>query len=256
MENEEKKEDIMESVTEGNKEEIKENIQENIQDNVQDNIQNKQVKYEYKRKFSFKRFFFGFIVLIATLASIATLMYKYVSIDYTAKYEKRTRKYEERYEQKGKDIVLDDNIKVDKEIFGDVDEDDIDTKKADTLFRYFKLGMILLFLVVIVFAVLDIIVVLIGRKRWQYVIMCLFSILRVLMTGTMIYFFEVMLSDGLKEMYKNIIDMVSGKNVISEINISSNLEIGFIALMAAQLIIFVSYIVLSTCKDKVAVEQI
>lgn len=194
-----------------------------------------QKQTEKANKFSFKRFLFSAIVLIATILSCATLFMNYLSMEAKVKGEKSQKE-----SITGIDII---KSGVDEdEVWVNDDHKSIDVTKT---IRYCTIG---LGVALVVFAVIEFILLVVVRRRGAYVLIMLFSLIKLGLGGYIGYLWCFKLLDIIKDMFNDMLGFLISEEYM--MTITAGFGIGFILMMAAQLVTFICSIILMTCKNR------
>lgn len=231
-----------------------------------------QKQTEKANKFSFKRFLFSAIVLIATILSCATLFMNYLSMEVKVKDTGSGKE-----SITGIDIIksgIDDDIAWDNDYLYVVDDDEEriinktkdyyptfgfegfyksylestdDHKSIDVpkTIRYCTIG---LGVALVVFAVIEFILLVVVRRRGAYVLIMLFSLIKLGLGGYIGYLWCFKLLNMIKDMfnvYNDVLVVLEYKCILT-----AGFGIGFILMMVAQLVTFICSIILMTCKNR------
>lgn len=203
------------------------------------NVPNQQInnfsQTEKVNKFSFKRFIFSAIVLIATILSCATFFMNYLSIQIKVKGQGSEKRY-----IKGTEIMK-----------GDVTEDEVwlgDEKREFDYSKTIKWCTIALGVVTVVFAVIELVLLIAVRRRGAYVLITLFSLIKLGLGGYIGYVWCIKLLNILRDSYAEMAKIIGMTGY--KITLTAGFGIGFILLMVAQLVTFICSIVLMTCKNR------
>lgn len=223
-------------------------------------VNNVLVKKKYK--FSFKRFLFSFFVIIASLAacvSVFTLSYSKMSMEILSDDEniELNEEYKMTDLMVGKLLKGNSKNKIIKmltevpEYLEDMDGYDVseiakissDLKENAELI---KMLAIVLVIVVIVATLINIILCCVLRKKVTYVFTLLFSLANMVLGGYIFYIFNFDILGQVCDIMNSII--VNVDNYIINIEVVAGYTLGAIVFMASQLVIFISSIILFTCK--------
>ena len=194
-----------------------------------------QEQTEKANKFSFKRFLFSAIVLIATILSCATLFMNYLSLEAKVKGEGSQ-----------KDSVTGIDI-----IKSGVDEDEIwvnDEHKSINVSKTIRYCTIGLGIALVVFAVIEFILLVVVRRRGAYVLIMLFSLIKLGLGGYIGYLWCFKLLNIIKDSFNDLLNFLASEEYV--MTITAGFGIGFILMMAAQLVTFICSIILMTCKNR------
>lgn len=194
-----------------------------------------QKQTEKANKFSFKRFLFSAIVLIATILSCATIFMNYLSMEVKVKGEKSQKE-----SITGIDII---KSGVDEdEVWVNDDHKSIDVTKT---IRYCTIG---LGVALVVFAVIEFILLVVVRRRGAYVLIMLFSLIKLGLGGYIGYLWCFKLLNIIKDSFNDLLNFLASQEYA--MTITAGFGIGFILMMVAQLVTFICSIVLMTCKNR------
>jgi|GEM_PF-5610591 len=187
-----------------------------------------------EKKTGFRKFIFSFLLLLLVLASVASLKMDYVTLNYKSKDNGNVK---EAYT--GEQLILNDVMEAPSKYV----ESGADSEDVDNVFKMFSLGMSGLGIILIVVGIFDIIVLLFIRKRYAYTVMMLFSLCRVAAVGFLAKLWGIDLIEAMKSFFEEY--------ATASVKVSADFNMGFIAMGVAQILIFISYIVLMTCKNRV-----
>ncbi|MDY6328460.1 MAG: zinc-ribbon domain-containing protein [Lachnospiraceae bacterium] len=218
-----------------------------------------QEQTEKANKFSFKRFLFSAIVLIATILSCATLFMNYLSIDMEVKVKGEKSQKESiaffdidgtiyiynKVKDGKKSITGIDIIKsgVDEDVWFNEDHKSIDVTKKTIRYCTIGLGVAL-----VVFAVIEFILLVVVRRRGAYVLIMLFSLIKLGLGGYIGYLWCFKLLNIIKDSFNDLLNFLASEEYV--MTITAGFGIGFILMMAAQLVTFICSIILMTCKNR------
>lgn len=152
-----------------------------------------QEQTEKANKFSFKRFLFSAIVLIATILSCATLFMNYLSMEAKVKGEGSQ-----------KDSVTAIDI-----IKSGVDEDEVwvnDEHKTINVTKTIRYCTIGLGVALVVFAVIEFILLVVVRRRGAYVLIMLFSLIKLGLGGYIGYLWCFKLLNIIKDTFNDLLN--------------------------------------------------
>lgn len=185
-----------------------------------------------KGKFSIKRFIFSALLIIAALVSASSIALEFVNTEMKAKYEDDSFNEDEDF--KGYEIIKDGlGEKNDETEFDDV-------YAAEKTLRIF---VIALAICLIVFAVVELVLLVAVRKRWAYVLSLLFSMINLGLAGFVTYQWCFKIFNLVKKLYSNM-------GFTFDVEFSAGVGIGLILIMVCQGLAFVFSIILMTCKNK------
>lgn len=216
-----------------------------------------QEQTEKANKFSFKRFLFSAIVLIATILSCATLFMNYLSLEAKVKGEGSQKESIAFFDIDGtiyiynkvkdgkKSITGIDIIKsgVDEDVWFNEDHKSIDVTKKTIRYCTIGLGVAL-----VVFAVIEFILLVVVRRRGAYVLIMLFSLIKLGLGGYIGYLWCFKLLNIIKDSFNDLLNFLASEEYV--MTITAGFGIGFILMMAAQLVTFICSIILMTCKNR------
>ncbi len=213
------------------------NVNPNTNGNQFDNNTNygTQEQTEKANKFSFKRFLFSAIVLIATILSCVTLFMNYLSMEVKVK---------------GADSQKESITGIDI-IKAGVDEDEAwvnDDHKSINVTKTIRYCTIGLGIALVVFAVIEFILLVVVRRRGAYVLIMLFSLIKLGLGGYIGYLWCFKLLNMIKDMFNDMLGFLVSEEYV--MTITAGFGIGFILMMAAQLVTFICSIILMTCKNR------
>lgn len=213
------------------------NVNPNTNGNQFDNNTNygTQEQTEKANKFSFKRFLFSAIVLIATILSCVTLFMNYLSMEVKVKG----------VDSQKESITGIDIIKA------GVDEDEVwvnDEHKSINVSKTIRYCTIGLGIALVVFAVIEFILLVVVRRRGAYVLIMLFSLIKLGLGGYIGYLWCFKLLNIVKDSFNDLLNFLASEEYV--MTITAGFGIGFILMMAAQLVTFICSIILMTCKNR------
>lgn len=193
------------------------------------------------KKFSVKRIIFSTLIIIMALASCVGIALDFISI--TTKETSDGETITNSDSSKGYDIITEGIDLGDEEISGA-------GKGLIESAEFTKTIAIILFGCLIIFAIIEIILVLTVKRRLAYVLTMLFSVVNLALSGLFIYSWCFKTLDELKE-FIDFMSLISSSLIYNnlEIKITASIEIGMILILVCQAVIFVSSIVLMTCKN-------
>ena len=214
-----------------------------------------------KNKFSIKRFIFSLFVILATVATcVSVILLPYSSMEMEVKDEdgKVDERFEEEYTvvelMSGKIHKGNTEEKIIQNIVNladytdsmddDLAEDINEVKKEADLI---KILAIILVIVAGIATVFSIVMCCAVRKKVTYVFTLLFSLVNLVLSGYIFYLFNFEIVDNIIDVMDKQID---GMSSVGSINISAEYTMGAIIILASQLVIFISSIILLTCKNK------
>ncbi len=187
-----------------------------------------------------KKVFFSFFVFAATIATIAMLFMDYTSFEVKNDSGDRVKK-----EFLGYGIFT---IQVEDELtetnaieYIDDSADEIKSEIKTPARNYKRITMVTM-IVVIATALLDLIFVLFVRKKVGYVFTMLFSLAK----GGLLGYSFFLWNTTLYNKYADAIKAIATEKTV----INWSIGLGFIVMAALQVVIFISSIILLTCKNK------
>ncbi len=194
-----------------------------------------------KNKFSFKRFFFSMIIILASVAACAVIVMNYVGIKISYEGQGNTQA------TKGYDVIK-QGVEFDEEnIAYDVDA----LNELKDAVDNFRIIVIAFEIALVVIAVIDLILLIAVRKKGGYVLTMFFSLLKMGLGGYAIYLWCFDVLDKLKEVFVQS----SGLYLQDSLKLTFTVEIGAILAVGLQLVIFICSIILLTCKNRQKIAQ-
>ena len=100
----------------------------------------------------------------------------------------------------------------------------------------------------VVFAVIEFILLVVVRRRGAYVLIMLFSLIKLGLGGYIGYLWCFKLLNIIKDSFNDLLNFLASQEYA--MTITAGFGIGFILMMAAQLVTFICSIVLMTCKNR------
>lgn len=214
----------------------------NMQYDSQSDFQIKnQTESKKTSRFSVKRFIFSSLVIIVSILSCITIFMSYLT--FGIKYSGEDVDTEN---QKSKVTGLE----IIKEKTVQYDEDDEIEEYEDLLDISDKITycVIALSIVMITFAVIELVLLTIVRRRWAYVLVMIFSLIKGLIAGYIGYLWCFEALDAMKTMFKHMLSNYFYEGYA--VRITAGIGIGLILVVVAQVITFISSIVLMICKNR------
>ena len=195
-------------------------------------------------KFSFKRFFFSLLVILASVAACAAIALNYVGIKMSFMDDNETQKI------KGYDLIKDGVEFDEEETMFDVDSLKDLKKTVDN----FQLMLIIFEVALVVIAVIDLILLIAVRRKGAYIFTMLFSLIKMGFGGYIIYLWCFNVLDKFKTVFAQSLDSI-GSYLPESIKLTFTLEIGVMLAVGLQLLIFICSIILLTCKNRQKITQ-
>lgn len=211
------------------------------------NVYNNQMnnnQQQYNNKFSVKRFIFSALVIIAAIVSCVGIAIKYVEVSMKSEAYGQTVSFVQNF--KGNEIIKNDDFYIDIDEIDGIyasDDDVVEVQKA------IRILVIISAITIIIFAVIELVLLIGVRRRWAYVLSMLFSMIQMFLSGTVMYLWCFEFLDEFKEIYKTSMILSSTYSEIS-IKVTAGIGAGLIMILVSQAVIFISSIVLMTCKNR------
>lgn len=250
------------------------NMQQNMVNNYQSNNYNAPTRE--KGRFSVKRFIFSLLVIIASVAAcVSVLVLPYVTLNLETTVEEGHgdgAKIEESYKvidlMQGKllkgnteDKIIKQVIEIpemaDLSIYGYWDDDVVDEITDDSKdlkedAEFAKTLAIILVIVVGVATIINIVLCCALRKKVTYVFTLLLSLVNLGLGGFMFYMFNF----DIVEQVTEIMDMlINPLDYTANMDLMAEYTVGAIVFLASQAVIFISSIILLTCKNRKKIGQ-
>lgn len=192
-----------------------------------------------KNVFSFKKFIFSLLVMVAMGVTVFALTLDFFRLDINGEKKSQSKSL------KGYESIT-KNPKNEFKDYGDlnISKDDFkgeskkDYNKSLDTFRLLAIGILVS---IVLFTVIDLIN-LILRKKALYVFTMLFALIKGGLLGYTGYLWYYTVFDKFQDALKEF--------VTEDVKVISSLETGFLLAIAMQLVIFICSIVLLTCKNK------
>lgn len=209
--------------------------------NNNQNVSNNQSMY--KNKFSVKRFIFSALVIIASIVSCVGIAFKYLDISLKGEAYGSTATFNASF--KGTEIIKNDDFYIDLEDMDIYTSDDDIVESQRTI----RILLIISAVAMIVFAVLELVLLTAVRRKWAYALSILFSMIQLIISGVIAYEWCFEFLDEFKEIYRESMYFSSSYADIS-LKITAGIGAGIIIVLVSQAVIFVSSIILMTCKNR------
>lgn len=198
-------------------------------------------------RFSVKRFIFSSLVIIASILSCITIFMNYLTfgLKYTGEDVEANNQDSS---VSGLDIIKEKTVEYDEE-----DEEIKEYKDLLSVSDKITYCVIALSIVMVTFAVIELVLLTIVRRRWAYVLVMIFSIIKGILAGYVGYLWCFEALDAMKVMFRHMLSDYTLGNYFYEgygVRITNGIGIGLILVIVAQVITFISSIVLMTCKNR------